>query len=196
MRGVQSGVAAITKNSSDTQELPRSGDICPVSDAGVLAGGDFPTGDARATAASPREWRLYLTAKMRLAARVGALALALVLAGGAVAQSVGPDEAVNADGTVAPVLALTPAQENAIYNAVIRQRVRPSPAGVPRAIGEPVPPSLELGDLPDQDDLDLQGAQRAQGETFLKYAMVERDIIIVDPIIMRVIDVIHDRPKP
>lgn len=109
---------------------------------------------------------------------------------GAVAQTVGPDEAVQPNGAVTQKLALTAAQRNAIYNAVIQQRVRTSTTLIPVAVGAPVPPFVKLAELPDQATADNPWA------TFLKYAMVEDDLVVVDPVRMRVVDVIHGNTRP
>jgi hypothetical protein len=107
----------------------------------------------------------------------------------AAAQSIGADEAVGPGGSVTPNLTLAPVQRRAIYNAVVRQRVQASGPPIVAAIGAPVPPSAALRDLPDQ------AAGIADG-SFLKYAMVENDVVLVDPITMRVVDVIHGRLHP
>ncbi len=44
----------------------------------------------------------------------------------AIAQSVGADEAITSQGTVTQTVGLTLAQKSAIYNAIVRQRVRAS----------------------------------------------------------------------
>jgi hypothetical protein len=120
------------------------------------------------------------------------LATIAVLAGngGAVAQTVGPDEAVGPNGTMNQSLALTPAQERAIYNAVIQQRVRTSTARVPVTIGAAVPQAVELDELPNQAAADTPSA------TLLKYAIVEGDVVVVDPNSLRVVDVIHGSAIP
>ena len=110
--------------------------------------------------------------------------------GGAFAQTVNPDEAVQPDGIMGQNFALTAAQECAIYNAVIGQRVGSSTTRIPTAIGAAVPQAVELGDLPDQAAASMPGAGP------LKYAMVEGDIVVVDPISMRVVDVIHHSARP
>jgi hypothetical protein len=120
-----------------------------------------------------------------------ALAFFAVVAGtgGAAAQSVGADEAVRADGTMSQKLALTPAQEQAIYNAVIGQpagRSDMSMPGVQAAIGAPVPQAVELREIPDQ------AAMATPWPTVLRYAMVEGAVVLVDPIGMRVVDVIRN----
>lgn len=111
-------------------------------------------------------------------------------AGGACAQSASPDEAVGPNGAVTQRLALTPVQRSAIYNAVVQQRMRGSSRGIAATIGAPVPPSTVLRDLPDQ-------AALGSGEAgLLKYAMVADDVVVVDPISMRVVDVIHRGARP
>jgi hypothetical protein len=103
--------------------------------------------------------------------------------GQACAQSSALDETAGPDG-VTQNLQLTPIQKSAIYNAVMQERVRGSSARIAARIGAPVPPSAELYDLPDQ-----AGLGAGDGGT-LKYAMVEGNIVVVDPLSMRVVDVI------
>ena len=120
------------------------------------------------------------------------VAIGVFLTSGAFAQSVSPDEAVDRQGGVRQQLTLTAAQKNALYIAVLQQKVRPTPAvsnSLPRAIGAPVPSYLELADLPDETGAEPWAA-------LLKYAMVEDDVIVVDPIRLRVVEVIHGGAKP
>jgi hypothetical protein len=123
--------------------------------------------------------------------RLPALTLAAILFGvtSAWAQSTGPVEAIGPDGAVTQPMGLTLVQQSTLYNVVSRQRVRATRRDITAAVGAPVPPSLALGDLPDVpalcDDADV-----------LKYATVERDVVVVDPIRMRVIDVIHSSAGP
>jgi hypothetical protein len=122
---------------------------------------------------------------------ISTAAFALLAWGGSAgAQTVGPDEAVQPDGAMSATLSLTSAQERAIYNAVIGQSVRPAPAEVPSTIGAVVPQATELGELPDPASAD------APGVATLKYAMVEGNVIVIDPIGMQVVDVIHANAKP
>jgi hypothetical protein len=130
------------------------------------------------------------------------------------AQTVGPDEAVNPEGAVTQQLALTPAQKSAIYNAVLRQRVRASntmiAGAIPVAVGAPVSPAVGLSELPEQAATDMSGGDSggdswadsgadpwASSQTmFLKYAMVGDDVVVVDPVTMRVVDIIHGSTRP
>jgi hypothetical protein len=109
--------------------------------------------------------------------------------GGALAQAVGPDEAVRPNGGVFQNLSLTPTQRNAIYNAIAGRRGRTSAPQIAATIGAPVPPSVALRDLPDPAATDTPEAG------LLKYAMVADDVVVVDPIQMRVVDVIRGRPS-
>jgi hypothetical protein len=143
----------------------------------------------------------------RLAAHFGAYFLmtfaSLVVFGGATvafAQSVGPDEIVNAqthgsaDGATKQ-LALTDAQKMTIYKAVVAQHVHrtaTAPGGIPAVVGAMVPSTAELAHLPDQAARQADAANAMD----LKYAMVEGDVVVVDPIGMRVIDVIHGITRP
>jgi hypothetical protein len=128
---------------------------------------------------------------------LGAFAFILTLFFGsaaALAQTVGPDEAVKPNGAGGLPLALNPAQKSAIYNAVLQQRVRASTSLVPVAspveVGAPVPPAVGLADLPNQAAADNFGTM------VLKYAMVEDDVVVIDPITMRVVDIIHGNARP
>jgi hypothetical protein len=108
----------------------------------------------------------------------------------ALAQSAGPDEAIQPNGTVRQNLALTAGQRSAIYNIVIRQRVKPHADQISVAVGAPVPPTIDLVDLPDQATVDNPSA------ALLKYAMVHGDVVVVDPVAMRIVDVIRNGAKP
>jgi hypothetical protein len=129
---------------------------------------------------------------MRNTLRFSALALSGLIFGmaPALAQSAGPDEVVQPNGAVRQTLALTPGQKSAIYNIVIRQRVNPHTDQISVAVGAPVPPTIELIDLPDQATADNPSA------ALLKYAMVANDIVVVDPVAMRVVDVIRNGARP
>ena len=108
----------------------------------------------------------------------------------ALAQSAGPDEAVQPDGTVRQNLALTAGQRSAIYNIVIRERAKPHADQIIVTVGAPVPPAIVLVDLPDQATVNNPSA------ALLKYAMVHGDVVVVDPVAMRVVDVIRNGVKP
>ena len=108
----------------------------------------------------------------------------------ALAQSAGPDEAVQPNGTVRQTLPLTAGQRSAIYNIVIRERVKPHADQIIVTVGAPVPPTLDLVDLPDQATVNNPSA------ALLKYAMVHGDVVVVDPVAMRVVDVIRNGAKP
>jgi len=108
----------------------------------------------------------------------------------ALAQSAGLDEAIQPDGTLRQNLALTAGQRSAIYNIVIRQRAKPHADPMSITVGAPVPPTIDLVDLPDQATADNPSA------ALLKYAMVHGDVVVVDPVAMRVVDVIRNGAKP
>ena len=127
------------------------------------------------------------------------IAAALFAAAGispTVAQALGPSEAhgseahgSEANGSSAnmqPSIALTASQKSAIYSAVLRQRLRgAAPADIPLIVGAPVPRSAPLLALPDEAVGDEYTAQ------FLKYAIVEGNVVLVDSISMRVVDILH-----
>jgi len=129
---------------------------------------------------------------MTMNVRVPSLVLVLVLcsAAGAAAQMVGPDEAISPKGGIRQKLALTAAQESAIYNAAVRQKVPSSSRGVTPIVGSPVLPSVPLFDLPSATNIEAAELR------FLKYAMVEDKVVVVDPIRMRVVDVIYGGATP
>jgi hypothetical protein len=103
----------------------------------------------------------------------------------ATAQAVGADEAHGAPARLAPHIALSAAQKRAIYAAVSRQRLRSSAADIPLSVGATVPRSAVLLTLPDEArGGDLSGQ-------YLKYATVDDNVVLVDSISMRVIDIIH-----
>ena len=106
----------------------------------------------------------------------------------AIAQSVGADEAITSHGTVTQTAGLTLAQKSAIYNAIVRQRVRASSTQIEATVGASVSRSVPLAELPDQTGL--------VDATFLRYAMVADDVVVVDPIRMRVVDVIRGNIRP
>jgi hypothetical protein len=108
----------------------------------------------------------------------------------ALAQSAGPDEAIQPNGTVRQNLALTAGQRSAIYDIVIRQRAKPYASQIIVTVGAPVPPTIDLVDLPVQATADNPSA------ALLKYAMVHGDVVVVDPVAMRVVDVIRNGVKP
>ena len=129
---------------------------------------------------------------MRNILRLSAAALLGLLfsVAAALAQSAAPDEAIQPDGTLRQNLALTAGQRSAIYNIVIRQRAKPHADPMSITVGAPVPPTIDLVDLPDQATADNPSA------ALLKYAMVHGDVVVVDPVAMRVVDVIRNGVKP
>ncbi len=116
--------------------------------------------------------------------------LLLCSAAGAAAQMIEPDEAIGAKGGITQKLALTAAQRSAIYNAAVRQKVPTTSRGITPIVGSPVLPSVPLFDLPSATNVEAAQIR------FLKYAMVEDDVVVVDPIRMRVVDVIHGGATP
>ena len=98
------------------------------------------------------------------------------------------------DGTVSrDARAHRTAQKSAIYNAVLQQRVRGSTTQIPGAarVGAPVSPAVELADTARPG-----GGLTITASTVLKYAMVEDDVVVVDPVKMRVVEIIHGNTRP
>ena len=118
------------------------------------------------------------------------LCASFLAAAGAHAQSLGSDETVGPDGALRQKLELSPVERGAIRNATAAQHVPSSTRGVTATIGAPVPPALSLPDLPEQ------AAAGTAGTPVLKYAIMEGEIVVVDPISMRVVGVIHRGVQP
>lgn len=134
-----------------------------------------------------------MNARSRLFALI--LTAPFFAATGAGAQSIGPDEAIGPPGSLSQNTVLSPSQRRAIYESVARQRAPSVAPVVPAVVGAPVPPALVLHDLPAQPS--DPGQMNDFGVPVLKYAMVADDVVVVDPIAMRVVDVIHrDGVKP
>ena len=92
-----------------------------------------------------------------------------------------PPSVANAQAPVA----LTQAQKSAIVEAINQKGATAAPSLTFRAAqGEMVPPSIELYMLPDAA---LAQAPEAKN---LKYTMVDNQVVLVDPLTMRVVDTI------
>jgi hypothetical protein len=128
----------------------------------------------------------YLIHRMTAVALVGAAA-AITGAVVARAQTAGIEETVNPDG-VAPKLELTPAQRSAIYQQVHKDRSKVAPSHFATDVGADVPPMIELYMLP--DDI-LANDPTAK---LYKFTRVDDEIVLVDPIRMRVVAVIGPKP--
>ena len=133
-------------------------------------------------------WEISLTpARSNMSGRtvfstpvIAALLACLAIVPEVTAQTVGADEA---PGASAAQVALSPAQKRAIYAIVFRQRLRTSAANIPLTVGATVPRSTVLLTLPDE----------APGNDLhrLKYATVDDNVVLVDPISMRVVEIIR-----
>ena len=99
------------------------------------------------------------------------------------------NEVVNATG-ISPKLELTPAQKSSIYRAVHKDGSKAAPTRFPTRVGAEVPPMIELYALPD-DIL----ASNPVAELY-KFTRVGDQVVVVDPVNMRVVDVIGPRPTP
>lgn len=130
---------------------------------------------------------------MNAHSRLFALILTALLAGatGAAAQTVGPDEAIGPPGSLSQQTVLSPQQRRAIYEAVMRHGVHFAGPALAAVVGAPVPPSLLLLDLPTSPAGTSDQAADDSSAQVLKYAMVADDVVVIDPIAMRVVDVIH-----
>jgi hypothetical protein len=117
---------------------------------------------------------------------------ALAFIGGGVertaAQSNNIDETVSAHG-VSPKLELTPVQRSAIYQEVHKDRSKVAPSRFATDVGADVPPMIELYMLPD-DIL----ANNPDTKLY-KFTRVDDQVVLVDPVKMRVIAVIGPKTK-
>lgn len=121
---------------------------------------------------------------------ISLIALDLSAYAPALAQSAITDEAVAPNGTVTQKLAFTQGQKHAIYNAIARQKTKAPADRIAAAVGAPVPPSAALSALPDEVGGDPVWSAN------LKYAFVENQVVVVDPLAMRVVDVIRGGVRP
>jgi len=119
---------------------------------------------------------------------VAASALVAAGAGYAAAQPIGIEEEVSERG-VAPKLALTAAQRNAIYQEVHKDKSKVAPSRFAAHVGADVPPMIELYALPD-DIL----ANNPETKLY-KFTKVDDQVVLVDPTKMRVIAVIGPKAK-
>jgi hypothetical protein len=120
-------------------------------------------------------------------------AYALVLLGGiAVASAqMGSTPPTIQDGTIgrgdpfSTQLRLSETQKSAIADAVRRENkaVEPSVSFV-ASVGAPVPPVIELYILPDAILAEVPAAKR------VKYTVVKNQLLLVDPVTMRVLEII------
>ena len=125
----------------------------------------------------------------------GAFALALLgpvtIGLGAASAQIGSTPPTIQDGTIgrgdpySTELRLSEPQKSAIADAVRRDNkaVEPSISFVV-SVGAPVPPAIELYMLPDAVLAELPAAKR------VKYTVVKNELVLVDPVTMRVVDVI------
>jgi hypothetical protein len=115
--------------------------------------------------------------KFRLAAAVIALALVGEIAPAA-AQTGGLTEPKMG-------LELTPQQRSAIYQTVIKDKLRtPPPPNLPVAVGAQIPPVTELYALPEKVTAEVPSAK------FYRYTIVENRVVIVDPTNLKVVEVL------
>lgn len=130
------------------------------------------------------------TARMRFAFALGTMAL--VCCSGlhrAAAQGGSVDPATSLGGAAEPQLVLTVAQRQAIYAAASKDKSKTARVPFPVKVGASVPPMIELYTLPDDA---VAGNSAAK---FYEYTMVENQVVVVDQIKMRVIDIIGPQPN-
>ena len=102
-------------------------------------------------------------------------------------NNAGSDSGVS--GAVQQKPLLSPAQRSAIYAEVIKDPSKSSPQRFSAVVGADVPPMIELYALPDD------AAAAAPAVKLYKYTMVDDKVVVVDPIKMRIVDVIGPSSK-
>jgi uncharacterized protein DUF1236 len=90
--------------------------------------------------------------------------------------------------TTNPSIQLDAAQRAAIVTAVRDARIPPPGNSFSLSVGAPVPPSIELYALP------IAALSQAPEARNLRYTMVQNQVVLVDPVNMRVVDVIRAAP--
>jgi hypothetical protein len=106
-------------------------------------------------------------------------------AGGGASTGVGTKGGdVGVSGAIEQKLILSPAQRQAIYEEVSKDKSKVASKDFSPVIGGDVPPMIELYALPDDAIASVPAAK------IYKYTMVENKVVVVDPTKMRVIDVI------
>jgi hypothetical protein len=126
---------------------------------------------------------------MRKEMRTGAIVLALIAGLGTASAQVGSSPTDQTVGSTPPAakLELTPAQRNAILEAVRQENKSIKvPAGLTPTVGAQAPPAMELYVLPDRALMEAPAAKS------FKYTVVQKRVVLVDPTNMRVVDVIGD----
>jgi Protein of unknown function (DUF1236) len=117
---------------------------------------------------------------MKLKRTASLLALMLVMSlAPAAAQTGGITEP-------SPVLQLSAQQREQIYEAVGKSKPRtPPPPDIPVTVGAQIPPVTELYALPEAVTAEVPSAK------FYRYTVAQNRVIIVDPINLKVVDVIR-----
>jgi hypothetical protein len=105
--------------------------------------------------------------------------------GVAAAQTTGPIESTSPDGSVNQQLALTFEQKSAILKAVGGDKMKTAHIPFSATVGAAVPPSVNLYMLPDQ------AMNNAAAAKLYQFTIVQGDVVIVDPIQRRVVEVIR-----
>jgi hypothetical protein len=133
---------------------------------------------------------------MTNAIRLGTLALAVLgTVGIAIAQAPSPAPratpgapGLNQGANTGEKVQLSAAQKTAIFIAVSKDKSKvasPPPANFRASIGAQVPASIELYALPPDA---LASAQAASN---LRYTMANNEVVLVDPLNLRVVDIIR-----
>jgi hypothetical protein len=107
------------------------------------------------------------------------------------AQTLAPNPAGDDDGISGALEQkplLTPAQRNAIYREVSKDKSQTAAKEFSPVVGADVPPMIDLYTLPDDAVADIPAAK------LYKYTMVQNKVVLVDPTRMRIIDVIGPTP--
>jgi hypothetical protein len=111
----------------------------------------------------------------------GTMVLALATGISGTAAQVGP---AGQSQVPTPQIQLDPAQRAAIVTAVKDTKIPPPGRSFNVSVGAEVPPSIELYTLP------IAALSQAPEVRNLRYTMVQSQVVLVDPLRMRVVDVI------
>jgi hypothetical protein len=115
----------------------------------------------------------------------------ILFSANALAQSAGPEEAIQPGGSMKQTVALTAAQRSAIFNAIFEQPVKPRSNQFAAAVGAPVPLTVDLIDLPNNE------FSSGPASTGYRYVFADNEnVVVIDPVQMRVVDIIHGNAKP
>jgi hypothetical protein len=127
-----------------------------------------------------------MAAAISLLAMIGTIGVAVAQAPDPLPGGAPRSSSVGQGANATPAVQLTPAQKSAIYDAVSRERSKITPPPNFRAsVGAEVPGSIELYTLPPE------AVANAQAASNYRYTMVNNEVVLVDPLNLKVVDIIR-----